>query len=162
MEVEYNITEKDSVKSAKLHAAATRKQFVWLGLTGLGLLLFAVFGPDRIKNIGYFGLIGGILGYFITIHVICPWQAKRNYRGYKTIQQPMKLEFTDDGFIIMTQNGIVNVKWDHLIKWRENDEMILVFFAPKMYYLVPKRISDRGFDIESFRQLLQEKLGSPI
>ncbi|MGO9314900.1 MAG: hypothetical protein ACLQBD_01840 [Syntrophobacteraceae bacterium] len=42
MEVEYNITEEDCVKSAKLGAAAIRKQFVWLALAGLGLLLLFV------------------------------------------------------------------------------------------------------------------------
>lgn len=162
MEVEYNITEEDFVKSAKLGAAATKKQFVWLGFVGLGLILLGVSGPSGMKGLGYFGLIGGILGYFVTIHLICPWQARKNYRNYKAIQQPLKLELTADGFIIKAENGISAIKWHHLLKWRENGDIIIVYFAPKLYYLVPKRISDTGFDIGSFRQLLQEKLGSPI
>lgn len=114
------------------------------------------------KAIGYLGLIGGTLGYFVTIHLICPWQARKNYRNYKAIQRPLKLELTGDGFTIKAENGTSAVKWDLLLKWRENRDVIIVYFAPKLYYLIPKRISDVGFDIEIFRQSLQEKLGSPI
>jgi len=159
MEVEYNISEDDYVKSAKLGAAATRKQFVWLGIIGFALLVLGLFGPDSMKIIGYLGFVGGILGYFVTVNLICPWQAKKNYRNYKTIQQRLKLELTEGGFTIRAESGLSDVKWEHLLKWRENKDIILVFFAPKMYYLVPKRVSDAGFDVEVFRHLLREKLG---
>jgi hypothetical protein len=160
METEYSINEDDCVKSAKLGATATRKQLVRFGYVGFGLLLLGVFGPGSMKGVGYFGIAGTILGYLLTVHVICPWQARKNFRNYKGIQKPLKLRLIQNGFTIKTQNGVSNAKWENLLKWRESKDIILVYFAPKMYYLIPKRISDKGFDIESFRQLLREKLGA--
>ena len=162
MDIQYNITEKDYINSVKLTAVATRKQLRWLGIGGFGLLLLALFGPQGIKAIGYFGLIGGVVGYLVTLHVISPWQAKISYRTYKIIQDTLKLTLEEDGYTIETVNGTHEMKWENLLRWREDENIVLVYFAPKMFHTVPKRIADLGFDIERFRNLLQEKLGAPV
>jgi YcxB-like protein len=162
MEIQYNITETDYVKSAKLCAEATRKQLILLTVVGLVLLLIGIFGPSSLKGMGYGGFFGGILGYLIMIHIITPWNAKRNYKKYKSIQEPLKISLIEGGFTITAANGHSNVKWENLLKWREDISYILVFFAPKMFYLVPKRIADSGFDMECFTQALRDKLGNPV
>lgn len=162
MEIQYTISEADYVNSIKLAAMASRKQLVLLSAGGLGLVLLSVFGTDSLKPIGYCGLFFGMLGYFITLYLISPWQAKRHYRNYKSIQKPIKIELVDGGFTITADNGQGNAKWDNLLKWREGKEYILVYLAPKLFYMIPKRIEELGFDMEGFRRLLREKLGDPI
>ncbi len=162
MEIQYHISEADYVNSVKLAAVATRKQLIWLGAGGFGLLLLGVLGPDGMKGIGYSGLVCGILGYFISLYLYAPWQAKRHYRNYKTIHRPLNIELVEGGFSIRTENSQNNVKWENLLKWREDSNYVLVYFAPKMFYMVPKRITELGFELEEFRQLLRDKLGAPI
>ena len=162
MEIQYTITEADFVKGAKLCAAATKKQLILLSVVGLGFLLIGIFGPRSLKGMGFGGFFGGIIGYFIVLHIITPWNAKRNYKKYKSIQEPLKISLIEEGFAITASNGHCNVKWVNLLKWREDINYILVFFAPKMFYLVPKRIADSGFDIVRFEQTLRDKLGNPI
>jgi len=162
MDIQYNITERDYIKSAKLAAVATRKQFHWLGIVGFGLLLFALFGPKDIKGFGYIGLIGGVVGYLASLHVISPWQAKISYRNYKIIQDTIKLTLEEDGYTMESINGTNEMKWENLLKWREDENIILVYYTPKIFHTVPKRLADLGFDMEHFRNLLQENLGAPV
>lgn len=162
MEIQYNITEADYVKSVKLSAMATQKQLNWLVAGGLGLLLLAVFGPNSLKVMGYSGVICGVLGYLIVLHLFSPMQAKRNYRNYKSIHLPLYFDVVDGGFTIRTENGQNNVKWEDVLKWREDKNYVLIYFAPKMFYMIPKRIAESGFDMEGFRKVLRDKLGGPI
>jgi len=162
MDIQYNITKKDYIESVKLAAVATRKQFLWMGIVGFGLLLFALFGPQGIKEFGYIGLIGGVAGYFVTLHVISPWQAKISYRSYKIIQDTITFTLEEDGYTIESINGTSEMKWENLLKWREDENIVLVYYTPKIFHMVPKRLADLGFDIERFRNLLQEKLGAPV
>lgn len=161
MEIQYAISEADYVSSVKLAAVASRRQLVWLGAGGIGLLLLAVFGTESLKPIGYSGLFFGVLGYFVSLYLISPWQTKRHYRNYKSIQKPIKIELVDGGFTITAENGQGNAKWENLLKWRENSKYILVYLAPKLFYMIPKRIEEAGFDMEAFRKNLREKLGDP-
>ncbi|CAB5081493.1 hypothetical protein D3OALGB2SA_643 [Olavius algarvensis associated proteobacterium Delta 3] len=162
MEFQYNIRETDYVNSNILSAIASKKQLIWLFAGGFGLLLLGVFGQGAIKGMGFGGLVCGILGYFITLYVYTPWQAKRQYKNYKLIQAPLKIELVDDGFKISAEHGQTHVKWESLVKWRENDNYILIYFAPKLYYLIPKRIDKSGFNVNRLRQSLKEKIGKPI
>ncbi len=161
MEVQYTISEADYVDSIKLAVVASRRQLVWLSVGGLGLLLIAVFGSESLKPMGYISLFFGVLGYFVSLYIISPWQAKRHYKNYKSIQKPLKIEQTDGGFTVTAENGQGNVKWENIFKWRENNKYILVYQAPKLFNMIPKRIEEAGFDVEGFRRLLREKVGDP-
>ena len=162
MDIQYNITEKDYIESVKLAAVATKKQFQLLGIVGFGLLLLALFGPQGFKGIGYIALIGGVVGYLLTLHVISPWQAKISYRSYKIIQDTIKLTIEEEGYTLESINGTNEMKWGDLLKWREDEHVVLVYYTPKIFHMVPKRVADLGFDMERFRNLLQEKLGDPV
>ena len=162
MDIQYKITEKDYIESVKLAAVATRKQFQLLGIVGFGLLLLALFGPKGLKGIGYIGLIGGVVGYLATLYVISPWQAKISYKNYKIIQDTITLTLEEDGYTMKSINGTNEMKWENLLKWRENENIVLVYYTPKIFHAVPKRLADLGFDIEHFRNLLQENLGAPV
>lgn len=162
MEIQYTISEADYVNSIKLAAVASRKQLVWLSVGAFGLLFLGILGTDSLKPMGYCGLIFGFLGYFITLYIVSPWQAKRHYRKYKSIQKPVSIELVDGGFTITSDSGQGNAKWENLLKWRENNKYVLVYLAPKIFYMIPKRIEESGFDMELLRLLLREKLGDPI
>jgi hypothetical protein len=152
----------DYVNSNRLAAVATKKQLLWLTAGGVLLFLLGLFGEGSIRGAGIFGLICGILGYILTLYVITPWNAKRHYRNYKSIQEPLKIEMVDSGFKITADSGQSNVKWGNLLRWRKNGKYILIYFAPKIYYLIPKRLEESGLDIKNLKKSLQEKLGNPI
>ncbi len=162
MEVEYNISEADYVASVKLAATLTRKQIYWLAGGGALLLLAGLFGPDQWKIMSNSGLVCGIVGYLVVLHLFLPLQAKRHYRSYKSIHIPLFITLSDVGFTIRTDHGQNELKWGKLLKWRESSNHILVYFAPKMFYMIPKRLAAAGFDLEQFRKELHAHLGKPL
>lgn len=102
MEIEYTITEHDYVRALKLAGVATKKQMIWLSLLGLLLLLFVLFGENSLRFMGIFGISFGIIGYFLTLYVISPLIAKRHYRRYKLLHQPLRFTLIDSGYIVKT------------------------------------------------------------
>jgi hypothetical protein len=160
VEIEYRISEDDYVGAVKLAAVATKRQLLWLSLLGIILLLFAIFGERSLKFMGIFGIAGGIIGYFLTVYIISPWKAKQQYRNYKLLHQDLSIAFTDTGYIMKAPNGENTVKWSDLLRWRENKEYILIYFAPKLFHLIPKRLSDKGLDINKIEHDLHSQLGS--
>jgi hypothetical protein len=159
MTIEFTISEKDFVNSAKLSSYASRKQFFWLSFVGLLLLLLAVFGGHKFRYIFLFGVVGGIVGYFFTVFVICPFQARRHYRKYKRIHKPASFTLQKDGYRIWNDGGESVVKWSELLKWRENKDYILLYVAPKLYHILPKRLADSGVDFTDIVDKLESKVG---
>ena len=160
MDIEYTITEYDYVRALKLAAVATRKQLLWLSLLGLFLLLLALFGNHSVRFAGIFGISFGIIGYFLTLYVVSPLMARRQYRKYKLLHQPFRFVLTDSGYIVKNESGELNVKWSDLLRWRANDEFILLYFAPKLFHLVPKKIAEKEIDISEIEQKLAAQIGS--
>lgn len=161
-EVEYRITEDDYVKAASLGARATKRQLVNFGGAALMLALVIVFGPAKWKIIGLFGLIGGAVGYCAALFLVTPWNARKNYRKLNFGQHPLKLRFTGEEFAVESEGKAAQAKWEELPRWRENNDIILLYLAPRMYYLIPKRVARAGLDVEQIGRLLREKVGPPI
>jgi hypothetical protein len=162
MEVQYSISETDYVKCVKLAATPTRKQMVLLGAGGIGLLMLGVFGPDSVKVVAFPALICGVIGFFTVLYLITPNQAKSHYRKFGSIHTPLFLDILEGGFSIRTEYGHNEVQWEKLLKWREDDTCVIAYFAPKKFYMFPKRIADSGFDMEGFRKSLRENIGTPV
>ena len=162
MEIQYTITETDYVQSAKLDTVPSRNKSIAYGTAGFLLLLLAVLGPDNWKGICYSVLICGVLGYFLFLYLFTPMQAKNRYRGYTSDHTPITFAAVESGCTLTTGHGQKSVPWESLLKWREDKNCVLVYFAPDMYYPIPKRLAESGFDLEGFRTLLRNKLGTPV
>jgi hypothetical protein len=160
VEIEYTITENDYVSAAKLAGVATKKQLIWLSLLGLLLLLFALFGENSLRFMGIFGISFGIIGYFLTLYVISPLIAKRHYRRYKLLHQPLRFTVTDSGYMVKNDSGEITVKWSDLLRWRENNEFILLYFAPKLFHMVPKKLAENDLTTSEIEHELSKQLGS--
>jgi len=160
VEIEYTITEHDYVRAVKLAGIVTKKQLIWLSLLGLLLLLFALFGEKLLRFMGIFGISFGIIGYFLTLYIISPLIAKRHYRKYKLLHQPLRFTMTDSGYAIKSDSGEINVKWSDLLRWRENNEFILLYFAPKLFHMVPITLIEKEINISEIERKLTDQLGS--
>ncbi len=161
-EIEYSVTEEDYVRAACLGAKATKKQLINFGGIALMLVLLVLFGPDKWKIFGLFSLIGGAVGYCAALFLVTPWTARKNYRKLNFGERPLKLRFTGEGFSVESAGKRAQTKWRDLPRWRENKDIILLYLAPRMYYLIPKRVAEAGLDIEGIGRALRENVGPAV
>ena len=134
-----------------------------LSLFGIALLiLFAYFGSIVLRGAIVGGLIGAGLVTMLARHLITPILTKRHYKNYKSIHDEFVISQNQGGIEIASSNAKQFIPWSDIQKWRQNDEYILIFPMPRLYHIIPKRLSQEGFDIDMLVNKLTEKIGKPI
>ncbi len=160
---EYTISQDDYTSALRLHAAPTRKVYMLLGISLTGLLLLFFFSSVRvIADISLGAFIGGLITFFGITFVVNPLIGKHHYKKYKLIQQEFTLDFDEDALITTSSSGQSKIAWNNILKWRENDKYILLYSMPRLYYILPKRISEQGFELEKLTAKLREHIGDPV
>lgn len=81
------------------------------------------------------------------------------YRKYPAIQQPMSIDLLDDGIAFTAATGQGNLTWPTIVKWRQNERVVLVYLSPRLYHLVPKRLAQDGFDVNTMTDALDRSVG---
>ncbi len=77
----------------------------------------------------------------------------------KLIQQNLSIRLVDNGYRIKSPNSESTVYWADLLEWRENSEYLLLYFGPKLFHMVPKRLFDLGLNIDQIKMYLHDNVG---
>ena len=147
------VTEGDYVRAQYLHMRP-RRAFAVVGVLLLAAALWAMYvAPSWILGVG----LGAIV---VSLGISLPWLAKRTYRQYKALHLPVTIELRSDGLYFRRSHGEGLVPWDHVVKWRCNSRLVLIYPANRLFYLVPAHLftSPQGF--ENFVVELTERVGS--
>lgn len=154
MKAEFRITEQDYVAAMKLYSRLTpRLRLLYLGIAVvLGML--GTSGTPLVQSAAIGGLVGGIIAVVLGRYVLVPLLARKHYRKYKAIQELFSVELLEDGVRFTSANASGTLKWDQVLKWRQNGNYLLIYLMPRLYHIIPKSIETEGFDIsELIRQL---------
>jgi Na+/melibiose symporter-like transporter len=164
MKVQFRITEDDYASAARLHAwrhfiaRPSTMMLIACGIAvavvGIGLWTRSVSVQMLVFAIAIFSALLAF-GLFVRI----PNRARRHYREYKGIQEPFTAELTDTGIWFSSADGEATATWSKVLHWRQNDQLILVYRMPILYYIVPKSIGREGFDIPLLVRRLTEHVG---
>jgi len=161
MSTKYRISEDDYVSAAKLFGKLTSRQAIIYFPVALLPLALAMFGSIAIKA----GVIGGIIGGLtvgLTIrYIVTPILSRRHYRKYKAIHDEFEIELLEDGIFMASNSGSGKVIWGNIFKWRQNDNYILIYPMPRLYYIVPKSLESKGFNISLLTKQLIHNVGNP-
>ena len=98
-----------------------------------------------------------VLAYLVVlaIHfVYVPWYARSAFKQQKTLHVQADLSWSENGFAISTEDANSLIPWNKYLKWAENDRTILLFLAPTLYHVIPKRALSSPGEIDDFRQIL--------
>ena len=159
MKISYRVSEQDYIKGLKLHHKITYKHllFFTLFLTAVTIVTNLVhhtpFGWRDLFTI-FVALLAVGLWFLLYHKFILPWIAKRDFRKYKSIQEPMQIELLDDAIMIDKERGNFDILFKNLLKYRQNDDYILLYPMPRIFYIIPKTLGKEGLDVA----LLLEKL----
>ena len=127
MEFGCQISEGEYVRANKLFTRSSRKHLVAYAVIITVLILTAALTEsESLRYYAIFGLIGGIVGYVVVRHILAPWLTRRQYSEYNAIHEPFNITLEDNGIRFIAADSNTLVKWSHLMKWRENNEFILI------------------------------------
>lgn len=125
-----------------------------VALLGIGLWTFPAGPPILAFVVAVFVVL-----FTFGLFVVTPNRARRHYRQYKGIQEPIAAELTEAGIKFSNSDGEAILPWSKVFQWRQNDQFILIYGMPILYYIVPKSIAREGFDITLLVQRLAEHVG---
>ena len=78
---------------------------------------------------------------------------------YKVVKKPLAILMLDEGIKFSSENGEGLLRWEEMHHWRENSSLILIYLAPRIYHMIPKRIEGSGFSITKLKAGLIENVG---
>lgn len=164
MKAQYRITEDDYANVASFAAwrhfiarpSATRLVAggIIVALLGIGLWTRPEFAPSLAFGVAVFAIL-----FAVGLLVRTPRRARRHYRQYKSIQEPITVELTDAGIKFSTADGEAALPWLKVFQWRQNRQFILIYRMPVLFHIVPKSIAREGFDLALLVQRLAEHVG---
>ncbi len=122
----------------------------------------------------YFGLSRSSLGLTLVgvIYILLPWWIRwlvttpliqRNYRQYPAMHLPQTMSVLDsgEGLFATSAGGESRLLWSLIIQWCENDEFMLIFIQPRLFFIVPKSADPEAQLLPRIRQLLTQHVGAP-
>ncbi len=162
MEATFTITERDYVRAMVLFSKIKRKAAsIYLAIV-VALALAALILPFPFWLFAIGPLVGGIVGGVLFHFGLTQFMAKRHYRKYKAIQEPIAIQLKDEGVWFESADYSGVVKWEKIYRWRQNNNYLLIYPMPRLFHIIPKTVADSGFDLSSLIETLQTKVGKPI
>ena len=161
MKVQYRITENDYANLARFHAW---RRFVTRSAKPLVAVIVALLcvglwiGPEVALIFVVVVAVYAIL-FAVGLFLLTPSRARRHYRRYKAMQEPMAAELTETGVRFSNGDGEAILLWSKVFQWRQNDRFILIYRMPILFHIVPKSIAREGFDIPLLVRRLAEHVG---
>ena len=159
MEVEFRISEADYVNASRLYWRLRPGLVLRLALIAVIIVLGSLLMPSLLQSAVLGGLIGAAVAIVLGRSLFGPWQARRHYRKYPAMHEPFRIALKEEGVELSTPDADGLVKWDKILKWRQNDDYLLLFPMPRLFYIIPKSISEHGFDFARLETQLQSKVG---
>ena len=153
MFVEGNVKERDYVIAQFLHLRP-RPIFTIMGILLLAILIWAIF-----KGLSSLYLFGAMAYLVLWFFFYIPWRAKETYRQYKALSEPVSMEIRSDGLYFKRQNGEGLVPWSHIVKWRNNKELLLLYPANNVFYMIPDHFFANKEDYMAFIDTVKSHLG---
>jgi hypothetical protein len=154
MRVAYKLGENDLIEAQGKHGGVWTKAIPRFGL----LLILAGLGSISLNPKQNAGAILPILiGLFFLFGL--KLSIRRSFRQDNRLQQPFEAVVSQDGIDISSTTGSSKYAWSAFTRYVESKNLFLVYQAPKVFNVFPKRAFAPGEE-ESFRSLLSERVGT--
>jgi len=73
--------------------------------------------------------------YFLFV----PISTRRTYRKHKALHRPYTYSWSEAGLAITSSSGQWHVAWSDYLKWTENAQVFILYQAPRLFNILPKR-----------------------
>ena len=150
---EGTLNEADCVDAKWLHCR--RLMFLMFFLLYVGaadLLVWMYHAP-------WWVLVALPLILIATVVMTIPWHAKRTFRLYKALSERFSVDTRPEGLYFRRTNGESLLPWDHIVKWRSNRKVLILYPTTNIYHLIPARLFTDSDAYKAFAKMLEEHVG---
>ncbi|WP_027709752.1 YcxB family protein [Zooshikella ganghwensis] len=160
MKSQYRISSEEYIKAGLLNgemSSKSKKVHMVIDVSFVVVGLVFIYLGNNVLAVGFIGAaIGGNLLPFIIRRFYTPWYLKRHFHKYPAIQKPISISVLENGVKFESESGEGTIMWNEIHHWREGKDMVLIYLAPKIYYVVPKRVPE----VDSLCVMLCSKVGN--
>ena len=145
--VSLTLTAEDYVAANRLHYL--KCLWSWHVLAAFAMLVVAyliwmwIAHIDRWGAIGVIALNAGFAGVVVLMianyFLFVPITTRRTYRKQKTLHRPYTYSWSETGLTVTSTSGEWQVAWGDYLKWAEDAQVFVLYQAPRLFNMVPKR-----------------------
>lgn len=150
MEANYAITEDEYVKANQLFSRLPPKALITYFVVCVVIALLALIAGSLVLQIATLAAIAiSFLGVYAARKIFAPMQTRKQYRHYKAAQESITISIDDNGIKFESAIGDAVIDWKRIFKWREDEQFLLIYQAPQIYHVVPKRIGELAIELST-------------
>ena len=154
-EIRYQISEDEYVAAQELFKRKAYK-LRWLGtavLLAIGMM--AIWLGWRMHQwwIALGGLVYASMPWW-CFGLLTNYRLRRNFRQYPAMQEQQTASVQEDAVLMHSRLGESRLPWTMLVQWSENEQFMLLYLQPRLYFIVPKRADTDGQFTDALRTQL--------
>lgn len=154
MLIQGQLQESDYLAAQLLHffSKSFLNFFIWtvVGLFLVGSFVLFIFGQPFSFYL--------VLFYLVIIFLFIYFKAKRNFCQYRALSELQTIEMRDEGLFFKRLHSEGLLPWSHIIRWRYNKRLVLLYPAGNVFYMIPRHFFANPEEYQVFLTELKVKL----
>jgi hypothetical protein len=159
MSIKGQIQWTDYLQAQLLHMKSGKLMSIFLyGILSFFILIFL--GGAYLAISGKFDFLSLTLplifvgAFLLYRYYLLPRQVRKIFFQQKELSSPFEIEINEEGLKFSNEYGNSLRPWDHYTKWKENNELILLYHSDLVYSIIPKRFVTDPSQIEKIKNYL--------
>ncbi len=156
----FTYTEQEYLAAAELHARWSKKKQMLVvgGVIVILCLALGLYGTQHSYLSGalVLGLIGGFVGGCLMRFGVYRWRTRRTFAQHKSIRREFQMTWNEQGIILQTGADHSSFPWSEFLKWKESDDLFLLYGTDIMFNMVPKRVFASSESLAEFESYLHK------
>ena len=159
-----NITKAEFLAAQRLHSKPDRMLLLVYCLVAGTLILVGLlallFGYGGIGSVIVGGLAGGVIGGLGARYLYYLPKLRKVYRQQADFQHSFQYSWDNETLKGSCLTGQSERPWSNYVKWKENENMVLLYQSDLQFEMFPKSWFQSKGDLESFLENVHGKIGT--
>ncbi|MCC0006295.1 MAG: YcxB family protein [Methylobacteriaceae bacterium] len=100
------------------------------------------------------GAAGGLAAFVLVRYIYLPLHAKRQFANYPIAHREQVLTLEAEGLRHRSGSNESLTPWRDFVAWQADEQVVLLYIAPRIFQVVPARLAELGFPIKELKGAL--------
>ena len=92
--------------------------------------------------------------------ILLPRAVRRQYEQTRHLRNEVTFQVSGGGIETDSGTSRIQYAWSDFRRWKEDEQLFLLQLSDVMYLVIPKRFAAATGDIDEFRSILDEAIGT--